>query len=774
MNEMTPNPPTCHENQRGRVSPSPAEADPLGDALPHIRSRSRKEGWLYVRGARELVDFLAASGKTLARLTAQDVTAFKEAVRSREGGGHAGIERARAKIEGACVYLRFRSCQGQLVEDEPLFFALNERIKPGVVASAFGDGLRARILREAAAFRETAGMKACSDRQRAAVRLLFFLERRGKRACDLEPADWVAFEDEVKDGVAGRLVLAGARAYLRSKGLSAALGQPPDSWRRPSEVKTLALLSPESRRELLAFRERLTGVGASTRHAYVWGARELLLFALGRGLGIDRLTLADWSAFEEEIRAREARGEIGPSWVPGALSGARRFLRERAEGGGAIEATLLPYVTPRDLGARCDIEAGGSAQEAAIVHEALAFAHERASRGYGDTPNARQGALALLRFLARRGRKLAEMTTSDWEDFGREATSGTRYKGAAPLLVGASAYLRIKVEQGVLAKSPVPPRPIQRAQPPALPEDLARSLTALEEGMAAQDLALGTRKAYRRAVWGLLAWASEEHGLLRASDLTRDTLTAYRLRLQSEPARNGNPYSLLTQIGSLAALRFFFSWLVKTGRLLSDPTRHLPYPRPPRYLPRSLKVAEIARLIRSLPKDTLGLRDRAMVELLYGTGMRRGEVSKLDLADVDFEGRQVLLRQAKGRKDRVVPLGRKAKQALVDYLEGARGKLVRGVDHGAVFLGRDGRRLGTNSVTDRVHALGRRIHLKLAPHLLRHSCATHLLKGRADIRHIQRLLGHESLQTTERYTKVELTDLRGVIDRCHPREKERA
>ncbi len=358
--------------------------------------------------------------------------------------------------------------------------------------------------------------------------------------------------------------------------------------------------------------------------------------------------------------------------------------------------------------------------------------------------------------------------------FRREATQGTRYRDAAPLLVGASAYLRLKVEQGVLAKSPVPPRPVRRAQPPALPEDLQTSLLALEEGMTVQNLALGTRKTYRRSVWGLLAWASREHGLQRVSDLTRDLLTAYRLRLQSEPAGSGHPYALLTQIGSLAGLRFFFSWLVKTGRLLWDPTRHLPYPHPPRYLPRSLKVAEIARLIRSLPKDTLGLRDRAMVELLYGTGMRRGELSTLDLSDLDFEGRQVLVRQGKGRKDRVVPLGRKAKQALLDYLEGARGKLVRGDDPGAVFLGRDGRRLGMGGVTGRLHELGRRVRLKLAPHLLRHSCATHLLRGRADIRHIQRLLGHESLQATERYTQVEMADLRGVIDRCHPREKERA
>jgi integrase/recombinase XerD len=768
---MTLKSPLRQGNQQASVS-----ADPL--ALAHVRSRSAKEGWLYVRGARELVDFLARSGKPPSAVGSEDLAAFKAAVRSREGEDQAGIERARAKIEGACAYLRFLSCRGELVEDEALFFALNERITPGVVASAFGESLRARILREAAAFRETLAAegkdaKVSSDHQRAAVRLLFFLERRGKRVSDFEPGDWVAFEDEVKGGLAGELVLAGARAYLRRKGVAAALGQGKGTWKRPREVKNLALLSPESRRELLSFRERLTGaVGASTRHAYVWGARELLLFAERRGVTIGRLSLDDWRAFEAEIRAREARGELGRSWLPGALSGARRYLRERAERGGAIEESLLPYVTPHDLETRCGIEAARDGAGAAILREVEAFARERASRGYEDTPNARQGALALLRFVLRRGLTLADMTAADWADFRREAPRGTRYRDPSSLLGGASAYLRIKVEQGVLARSPVPPRPVPRASPPALPEELEASLAHLEEGMAARDLAPGTRKSYRRAVWELLAWAYEEHGVSRMGDISRDMLSAYRLRLQSEPTKKGTPCALLTQIGTLCALRFFFSWLVETGRLLADPTRHLPYPRSPRYLPRSLEVAEIARFIRSLPKDTLGLRDRALVELLYGTGMRRGEASKLDLSDVDFEQRQVLVRQGKGRKDRVVPLGRKAKEALLDYLERGRAKLVRGADPGALFLGRDGRRLGKGQISDRLRALGLKIRLKLAPHLLRHSCATHLLKGRADIRHIQRLLGHESLQTTERYTRVEMADLRGVIDRCHPREKE--
>jgi site-specific recombinase XerD len=341
--------------------------------------------------------------------------------------------------------------------------------------------------------------------------------------------------------------------------------------------------------------------------------------------------------------------------------------------------------------------------------------------------------------------------------------------------VGASAYLRIKVEEGVIAKTALPQPRIQRASAPALGEGLSLGLVALEEAMGAQGLVEGTRRSYRRAVWSLLAWAAREHGLTSLAELTRDVLTAYRLRLQSEPSKKGELVAVSTQIGAMAALRFFFAWLVKTGRLLVDPTRHLPNPRPPRHLPRPLATSEIAYFIRSLPKDALGLRDRAAVELLYGTGMRRGELSALDLGDVDFEQRQVFIREGKGGKDRVVPLGGKAGEALRLYLQHARPKLVgRAEDRGALFLSRRGRRLGQGQLSDHLRALGRKVHLKLSPHRLRHSCATHLLKGRADIRHIQRLLGHESLVTTERYTKVEMADLRQVIDRCHPREKRQA
>jgi integrase/recombinase XerD len=332
----------------------------------------------------------------------------------------------------------------------------------------------------------------------------------------------------------------------------------------------------------------------------------------------------------------------------------------------------------------------------------------------------------------------------------------------------------MKARQGVIRDDQAPKAIVHRGAPPELPPALASCLALLDEAMAAQDFAANTRPTYRRALRDFLVWLHQEHGVAELTEVTRDVITAYRLAIQARASVKGTPYALYTQIGILTALRFFFSWLVKTGRLLTDPTVHLPRPRRPQHLPRSLKVSEVARVIASLPKTTLGLRDRAMVELLYGTGMRRSELSRLRLDDIDLEERVILIREGKGRKDRVVPLGKKAKRVLLGYLEHGRVKLLRGKEQNAVFLGRRGERLSESQVTHRVAELGGKVHLKMAPHVLRHSCATHLLQGRADIRHIQRLLGHKSLHTTERYTQVEVADLREVIRRCHPREKGRS
>jgi site-specific recombinase XerD len=249
-------------------------------------------------------------------------------------------------------------------------------------------------------------------------------------------------------------------------------------------------------------------------------------------------------------------------------------------------------------------------------------------------------------------------------------------------------------------------------------------------------------------------------------------MTAFRLSLQTRETRKGVPLAVSTQHGTLSALRFLFSWLVRKGTLLADPMVHLDSPRLVDRLPRPLKVEEVESLLRSLPDTTLGRRDRAIVELLYGTGMRRMELASLNVGDVELEEMTVLVRRGKGRRERLLPLGTKAKEALLEYLEASRPGLVRSTTE-ALFLSGSGRRFSGHGLMIRLRNVGERVGLKVRPHLLRHSCATHLLRGRADIRHIQQLLRHKSLRTTERYTRVEVQDLKDVIRRCHPREKQR-
>jgi integrase/recombinase XerD len=170
------------------------------------------------------------------------------------------------------------------------------------------------------------------------------------------------------------------------------------------------------------------------------------------------------------------------------------------------------------------------------------------------------------------------------------------------------------------------------------------------------------------------------------------------------------------------------------------------------------------------PGSVLGKRDRAALETLYGTGIRRGECVRLDLTDLDLGQGVLLVRDGKGRKDRFVPVAGRAALALDLYLR-ERPALVSDPREGALFLSRFGRRLGKVGLAALVarHALAARVSAH--PHALRHACATHLLKGGADVRHVQELLGHKSLQTTALYTRVGVEDLRQVLARCHPRER---
>ena len=198
-------------------------------------------------------------------------------------------------------------------------------------------------------------------------------------------------------------------------------------------------------------------------------------------------------------------------------------------------------------------------------------------------------------------------------------------------------------------------------------------------------------------------------------------------------------------------------------------------PRKRRALPiGSVTSREALRLLDGIDTKTpVGLRDRAIVEVFYGTAIRLSECVRLDLTDLDLRDGLLLVRNGKGKKDRIVPLAGRAAAAIEAYLTEARPAFIHDPKESAVFLTKHGGRLSAVSVDLIVRRYGEGLGLKVSPHGLRHACATHLLKGGADVRHLQELLGHRFLDTTARYAHVAIQDLRDVIEKAHPREKRR-
>lgn len=221
----------------------------------------------------------------------------------------------------------------------------------------------------------------------------------------------------------------------------------------------------------------------------------------------------------------------------------------------------------------------------------------------------------------------------------------------------------------------------------------------------------------------------------------------------------------------LSALRSFFRFLVREGVAASNPAELVSSPRRERYLPQTLTVDEIFHLLdQNYGTGTLSLRDRAIFELLYSSGLRVSELTALDTWDVDLD--QGLVRTlGKGRKERIIPVGRRARQAIADYLQRRGGP----VENQPLFLNHRGGRLTSRSV-ERIlkqWLIKAGILKKATPHALRHSFATHLLDGGADLRVIQELLGHASLSTTQKYTQVSVDRLLTVYDQAHPRSRKK-
>ena len=272
-----------------------------------------------------------------------------------------------------------------------------------------------------------------------------------------------------------------------------------------------------------------------------------------------------------------------------------------------------------------------------------------------------------------------------------------------------------------------------------------------------------TIRAYGRDLEELAAWATER-GREPATLVYRD-LRSYAATL----SRRGLARSSVSR--KLAAVRTFHDHLVRHGDARQNPAELLPSPKPESKLPRVLGPEEVAGLLDRIPARTpLELRDRAMLELTYSCGLRAEEVVMLDTDSPDFDGETVRV-HGKGQKTRITPMGEPAQRALQRYLERGRPGLEPKPGDEALFLSRRGNRLSTSDVRRRLARWVEEaaVQGRISPHTLRHSFATHLLEGGADLRSIQELLGHASVSTTQIYTRVEPGRLRREYARSHPR-----
>lgn len=264
----------------------------------------------------------------------------------------------------------------------------------------------------------------------------------------------------------------------------------------------------------------------------------------------------------------------------------------------------------------------------------------------------------------------------------------------------------------------------------------------------------------------------KELGINNLADVDRKVLSDYQARVYLQKHK-GKSLAHITQRKRLTCIKTFYRYLLKAEAVLSDPTSDMELPKIRDQLPKDiLTKKEIGKLL-SAPdlESTFGIRNRAILEVFYSTGIRVSELCSLSLEDLDLRNAELQVK-GKGGKERIVPLGEVVCDYLDLYLAESRQKLAS-ADQKILFVTKSGRKFHYTGVCHLVRAYREKAGMKkkATPHCLRHTCATHLLKGKADIRQIQKILGHASIATTQRYTRVEITDLKKVLKRCHPRER---
>jgi integrase/recombinase XerD len=311
---------------------------------------------------------------------------------------------------------------------------------------------------------------------------------------------------------------------------------------------------------------------------------------------------------------------------------------------------------------------------------------------------------------------------------------------------------------------------------PAPGHPLHAYLHAYNDWALAAGYSAHTMTSRRAAVLRFIVWC-DERGIQRPTELTRPMLERYQRHLYQHRKTNGAPLSVVAQLGLLNAITAWFRWMVRQHHLLHNPAADLELPKKPQTLPKTiLSIAQVESVLNQGDiSSLLGIRNRALMELFYSSGIRRMELTALKLYDVDTERGTLMVRLGKGGKDRFIPLGTRACAWVDKYLHSVRAEIVSGYDDQTLFLDDFGQPMTVRFLGDLVrrHLEAAGITTPGACHVFRHAMATHMLENGADIRFIQAMLGHASLETTQIYTRVSMSKLKEIHSATHPAKLQR-
>lgn len=308
-------------------------------------------------------------------------------------------------------------------------------------------------------------------------------------------------------------------------------------------------------------------------------------------------------------------------------------------------------------------------------------------------------------------------------------------------------------------------------------ETIKTLLEKYSQSMKIRNLAERTIKNSIRYLHKFFEYITKEHSVTELDKITKEMIYDYQIYQYEKINKRGRQNSVSEQNNAIKPVKHFFKFLKEYDYIVSDPAGGISYAKEPKRLPRGILTQSEARKILHAPdlQCAIGYRDRTIMEVLYTSGIRKEELNNLKLNDVDYNDGFLRIDNGKGKKDRIVPIGKIACRYLENYIKTVRQEFIIDPYNSSLFLSLKGNRLSKNMVWEIVKKYTKEVKIKknVYPHTFRHSCATAMLKNKADIRSIQELLGHSSLDSTQVYTKITITDLKEIHSRCHPRERDK-